>query len=374
MIPCDLHLCLVSAQALPNLLPALDPATRPREVVLLVSDGMREQARLLRANLETLGCMVGETAMHPYRIDEIRATVLDLLARYDGRHVALNATGGTKVMVLGAYEVFRELGQTVFYIDTDNHQRITLLPTPATEPLPDLATVKLSLSAYGYDIAQSGDCRVLPERQQLGDYLVRHVERLSGALGVLNACAASAKKDLRGRLDATHLTNPAVQELLAQCSTARLLAVDGDRLVFADESARFFANGGWLEEYVLKVVNRLKGQKLIRDHRCNVIITKGDQVKNEIDLAFTAGNRLHLIECKTAQMVDRETREGRADAVAYKLETLRDLIGGTFARAMLVSYRRLTDEDRARCREYRIEVVEAARIGGLYGHLQRWIG
>ena len=370
----DIHVCIASGQPLPNLLPALDPATRPQEAVLLVSADMRDKARLLRANFETLGCRVSEVAVPAYRIEEIRATVLDLLARHDGRSIALNATGGTKLMSLGAYEVFRELGHPAFYIDTDNRQHITLLPTTATAPLADLATVKVSLAAYGYAIEQTGSCQVAPDRGQLGEFLVKNVDRLAGALGVLNACAAKAKGQLLGRLEPQHLNNPAVQDLLAQCKTAGLLDVDGERLIFADESARFFANGGWLEEYVVKVVNRLKGQKLIRDHACNLKVESQRRVRNEIDVAFTAGNRLHLIECKTAQMIDRKDKEGRADGVAYKLEALRDLIGGTYARAMLVSYRQLTNEDRERCGEYKIEVVEGARIGGLYGILQRWIG
>lgn len=369
----SIHVCPVSGQPLPNLIPALCEETRPDVVILLVSEDMHGKARLLRVNLENLGCRVEEVAIHPYRIEEIRATILDQLGRYDGQRVALNATCGTKVMALGAYEVFREFGHPVFYIDTDNRQQITLLPVPATAPLADLMTVKLSLAAYGYAIEKIGSCRILPERRQFGEFLVKNVERLSGALGVLNACAASAKTTLLARLDDRHRANPAVAELLQQCSRAEVLAVDGERLIFKNEDARFFANGGWLEDYVTRTANRLKGQKLIRDHHNNLLVASGGRVKNEIDLAFTANNRLHLIECKTSLMADKQGKEGRADGIAYKLEALRDLIGGSYARAMLVSYRQLTAEDRQRCREYRIEVVEGARIGELYGILRRWI-
>lgn len=367
------HLCLVSGQPLPNLIPALSEESRPDGVVLLVSEDMREKARLLRTNLENLGCRVEDVPIHPYRIEDIRATILDQLVRYEGRQIALNATCGTKVMALGAYDVFREFGHPAFYIDTDNRQQITLLPIPSSASLADLVSVKLSLAAYGYSIEKSGSCRVLPERRQFGEFLVKNVDRLTGALGILNACAASAKQTLQARLEERHLANPYVAELMGKCSAAGVLAIDGERLIFKDEDARFFANGGWLEDFVTQTVNRLKGQKLVRDHLNNLIVTSGGQVKNEIDLAFTANNRLHLIECKTSLMADKQSREGRADGIAYKLEALRDLIGGTYARAMLVSYRKLTPEDRRRCKEYRIEVVEGPRIGELYGTVRRWI-
>jgi hypothetical protein len=368
------HFCLVSGQPLPNLIPALSGETRPGLVILLVSEDMREKGRLLRLNLENLGCRVEDVAIHPYRIEDIRATILEQLARYEGQQIYLNATCGTKVMALGAYDVFRDLGHPAFYIDTDNRQQISLLPVPASSPLADLVSVKLSLAAYGYTIEKSGSCRILPKRRQFGEFLVKNAERLSGALVVLNACAASAKQTLQARLEERHLANPYVCELIEQCAGAGILAVDNEHLTFKDEDARFFANGGWLEDFVTQTVNRLKGQKLVRDHQNNVIVTSGGKVKNEIDLAFTANNRLHLIECKTALMADKKAKEGRADGIAYKLEALRDLIGGTYARAMLVSYRKLTSEDRQRCRESRIEVVEGGRIVELYGILRRWIG
>lgn len=365
------HLCLVSGQPLPNLIPALSEESRPDGVVLLVSEDMREKARLLRSNLENLGCRVEEVPVHPYRIEDIRATILDQLARYEGRQIGLNATCGTKVMALGAYDVFREFGHPAFYIDTDNRQQITLLPVPSSSPLADLVSVKLSLAAYGYTIEKSGSCRVLPERRRFGEFLVKNIGRYSGALNILNALSSRSKKSLQAQLEGR--MSSALGELLQQCAAAGILAVDGERVVFKDEDARFFANGGWLEDFVTQTVNRLKGQKLVRDHLNNLVVTSGGKVKNEIDLAFTANNRLHLIECKTALMADKQSKEGRADGIAYKLEALRDLIGGTYAQAMLVSYRELTPEDRRRCKEYRIKVVEGARISELYGNIRRWI-
>lgn len=369
----NVHLCMVSAQPLPNLIPALDPATRPETVILLTSEDMRSQAIRLYDNFKKLGCQVENVSIHPYRIDEIRATIIDLLVRYQGQHVWLNATCGTKLMALGAYDIFREFGHPVFYIDTDNQQQITLLPEPATAPLADLVTVKCSLAAYGYSMTSTGDCRVLPERRQFGEYLVNNVERLSGALGGLNALAARAKKTLQAQLDPRRPSNQPLQDLLARTAAAGILVIDGDRLTFKDENSRFFANGGWLEEYLTQTVNRLKGEKLIRDHKNNLTITSGGRVKNEIDLAFTANNRLHLLECKTGKLSEKEGRENRADGIAYKLEALRDLVGGTYARAMLISYRKLTAEDRQRCREYRIEVIEGMALKQLCAHLKRWI-
>jgi non-ribosomal peptide synthetase component E (peptide arylation enzyme) len=51
----DTHLMLVSDQAAPNLLPALDPAMKPKEAVLLVSQKMATRALALQAVLTEVG-------------------------------------------------------------------------------------------------------------------------------------------------------------------------------------------------------------------------------------------------------------------------------------------------------------------------------
>ena len=47
------HLCLVSGQATPNLLPVLDEAWRPKKVVLACSAQMKTAAQGLRAVIQT---------------------------------------------------------------------------------------------------------------------------------------------------------------------------------------------------------------------------------------------------------------------------------------------------------------------------------
>ena len=51
----DVHMCLISGQATPNLTPLLSPDFMPRKVVMLVSEDMRERARWLLELLELGG-------------------------------------------------------------------------------------------------------------------------------------------------------------------------------------------------------------------------------------------------------------------------------------------------------------------------------
>lgn len=375
MTPYDLHICLVGQQPLPNLIPALPSEGRPRDIVLLVSDGKRDQASLLRRNFEQLGCRVEEVEIHPYRIENIRAKVFEVLSRHDGKQTALNVTGATKIMSFGAAEVFRALDRPVFYVDTENAQFITLYPQTGTEPLPDLVKVKTYLSAHGYEIKQSGSCQIPPDRQKLCDHLVANAPRYTAALTVLNACAAAAEKKNPpwAKLEDRHQSFAELQDLLTLFSDAGLVHLSRNQLYFSSEDARRFAGGGWLEDHVIRLLNRLKGEKIVHDHMANVVVETQAGVRNEIDVAFTARNRLHLIECKSGRLSEKEGKENRADAVAYKLDNIRDLTGGTYGKAMLVSFQKLIDADRKRCAENHIEVVECNELIHLETLLKQWV-
>ncbi|NLV24734.1 MAG: DUF1887 family protein [Deltaproteobacteria bacterium] len=371
----DTHLCLVSSQPLPNLIPALREETRPRKAILLVSADMKSRAALLAENFTKIGCQVEEVAISPYRIEEIRATVLDILAKKEEEILALNATGGTKIMALGTAEVFREFGRPVFYVDTDNGQFITLFPSPTTSPLPEVVRIKSYLAAYGYTILTKGSSHVAPDRQRVCEFLIGKADRFASAVGILNGCAATAEKRevSWAEIEERHTSFDSLLELLNLLQKENIVELAGRRITFADPEARRFVAGGWLEEYVTRVVCRLKGAKVIHDHLCNLEVETRQGVRNEIDVAFTARNRLHLIECKSGRLSEKEGKESRADGVAYKLDNLRDLMGGTYGKAMLVSYRKLTLEDRRRCALNNIHIVENTDLPGLEKKLRDWI-
>jgi len=365
----DIHFCLVSKQPLPALIPLLMAQTRPRSVLLFVSSDMTTPAQRLAAIISSLG--IGVDYVHnvsPYEIESIREQVLEKLAEHDGQTVALNATGGTKVMALGAYDVFRQMNQPVFYVDTDNGRLINLHPRPATDPLPSVINVKTYLRGYGYQVVAESSPSIRPGYRSLTEHLVRNVGRLARAIGTLNQYAFQAEGSCRVALDDRPMSD--LRNLLEMLEEKGLLSCGEREIVFRDEEARAFVNGGWLEDHVAAVALELKREGLIHDLRKNVVVESGAGIRNELDLAFTAHNKLHLVECKTKNFA----RPNRADDVAYKLDTLTDLMGGTFGKAMLVTYRRLGDSDFKRCRESRIEVVQGGKINLLKKVLVDWIG
>ena len=107
----SIHILLVSAQAAPNLLPALDPELKPAETILLVTAKMAGRA----AALESVLCHAAVKVSHVTLDDEhdyaaVEKVLLDLAAKRDGEDIALNVTGGTKLMALAAQSVAQVAG------------------------------------------------------------------------------------------------------------------------------------------------------------------------------------------------------------------------------------------------------------------------
>ncbi|WP_058558330.1 Card1-like endonuclease domain-containing protein [Thiohalocapsa sp. ML1] len=378
------HLVLVSAQPTPNLTPVLDPAVRPARVVLLVSPDMEQRADWLAAVLVRRGVRVDRWPVEQaWNLEHVQFRVLELLesepALVERGGIALNVTGGTKLMAIAAFDVFRAYALPIFYVHPGQDRLIWL--HPSERPGLDLADrLRLDdfLAAHGATLIAREDAAVPVERRALTDWLVAQNERIGRQLGTLNWLAGAAEGTLLSpALDRRQTRDAALAELLGRFADAELLRVEGDRLRFPDEPARFYVNGGWLEGHVYAVLRELRGevpqmQDLARSVQIVRAGARGEAVPNELDVLSLVDNRLYTVECKTRQWGDSQVAGPGANAL-YRLDSLGDLLGGLLARTMLVSYRVLPDHVLTRAADLRIEVCAGGRLPELPAVLRRWI-
>ncbi len=381
----EVHIILVGDEPVANLTPCLDPAFAPGEAVLVTPRDRRGEADWLEAVLAPRGIRCSRWAVdEPYSIGALRERVFDLLAEReadaDRGALALNATGGTRPMALAAYEVFRQLEQPVFYVNplTDHLVWLYHPEHPDGAPSTDLADrIKLGafMTAHGAKVESTGPARGVPKSlRALCDDLVEHVEDLARPLGTLNYLASTAEGSLYSEEMGYKLRNAEdLQALIRRFEAAGCLGRAGDRLVFPDEERRFFVCGGWLEAHVFGTVFGLRKQRpTVQDVGRGVQVARavaGGDVRNEIDVAFLADNRLFVVECKTA-CLDR----GDAGSTAlYKLDSIADVLGGARAQAMLVSFRPLKGYQQRRAQELGINVVSGRDLRQLESRLLSWI-
>ncbi len=367
------HLILVSAQPIPNLTPMLDEAIKPQKVLMLVSPDMRERANALESIFKPLGISVEQYPIDdPWDAGQISDTILDILGQAAEGELALNATGGTKLMSIAAYEAFRIMNAPIYYVHPERDSLIWLSPKRDAHELADRLKLKDYLMAYGASQVDIPDPHgVKPEIRALNETLLTDIERYADDLGALNYLAYMAKNPtLTVEVEHAPQSKPRLWELLELFERAGLCRIDGHRLRFTDANARFMTNGGWLELHTYGLCLNLKKSLHIQDVACNLTIQRqpggNTWVKNEIDVGLIKANRLHLIECKTKQF------EKSAD-VLYKLDSLRDLIGGLQAKAMLVSFNDPGKETLARARDLNIAVCCKTELQNLEHHLNTWL-
>jgi len=371
------HLILVSVQAVPNITPLLDGATKPKCAILLVSPDMARRADWLESIAKTKGIKTQRWPItDAYNIEHIQSRVLELLESQAHPDLALNATGGTKPMSIAAYEAFRAYDKPIFYVHPE-HDRLIWMH-PGGRPPHDLADrIKLNdfLHSYGATVTGQGPGHgVKAELRQLTDALIAQARALADPLSILNAYAAKAERGLTCAIHDNHQRYDKLDGLISLFAQAGQISRVGHQLRFPDEAARFYVNGGWLESHVYGLCLNLKKSHGIQDIARGLEIQRGapeQATRNELDVAFLKANRLYLIECKTHSA---KTGDGGKNTDAlYKLDSLKDLMGGLQAKAMLVSYTDLNPSDRERARDLGLAVCDGQALASLPNKLSAWI-
>jgi hypothetical protein len=102
-------------------------------------------------------------------------------------------------------------------------------------------------------------------------------------------------------------------------------------------------------------------------------VTGKDGVRNELDVAFIARNRLFVIECKTARMVDGGGGGAKANDTLFKLSEICRRVGGLGTRAMLASYRRLGKAEQRLADALGVRVVAGGELARLNERLREWV-
>ena len=94
-----------------------------------------------------------------------------------------------------------------------------------------------------------------------------------------------------------------------------------------------YLTGGWFEEYVYYMVKKyIQPQDLSIGIR---ISTQGVRHNNELDVVFTKGNKLFVIECKTGVQTERLFNE-----IVYKLCAIKESLLGMSCYSYIFSLKR----------------------------------
>lgn len=309
----------------------------------------------------------------------IKAEILDLANRLltHNDDVYFNASCGLRHRLLSVYEVFRQFKWPIFVVEPFSDRLCWVYPEGKENSfIQDHISLEEYLSIFGAICERQTHC--FGESHYLDLINVcrqwaKSASELGPGLATLNYLATTCRKQqvLSVELSDTQQSYTELNRLIDDLCQCNLAAYEGGILSFLGNRARRFANGEWLELLVNHHIEELSDTiSTIQDKALNLQITRNvnsEEVKNEIDVAAIVNNKLHLIECKTKSM------KSNGDDTLYKLESIKDLLGGFQARAMLISFRSLNSSDISRAKDLELALIGPKELPSLSEHLHIWL-
>lgn len=335
----DVVIHLAGEQSVPNYM-AVKLSESPRHI-LLTTTKTKQQYRLLEGISSTKERQIRHVEVPATDYAGIKKELSDII-EIQGVRVGVNVTGGTKPMFAAALDFCRESGATPFYLDTQERMISFFAGDNAKIPMPKVfESVEEFVRLGGYRVAGAVKrcCDISDSRRELiklfwqnKDWVRRKIAEFSEATGkkyqskATNppSCYTNAKNFILSPRPGNKK-----EELLAKAWKA-VFPHDCDWR----KAARFGA-GEWFEEWVLLQFGNSSKKDDFIDLCSGVSLAFENQNANrevqEIDVVYTDGYQLTLIECKAGAVAQEHVQ---------KLENLRRQIGGAMGCGFLCAINR----------------------------------
>lgn len=323
-----IHVCLVSEQTIPNILGIHH--FKPDKVVFSTTEKM-EQRRTTDSIINALklyGLDYSPANRHENLyvdqdcIDDCELKFSSVAENYKSDEIVVNLTGGTKIMVLGAYNAFKDKTKQMIYTPIPRNEFITVYPKDNECKSPVPYNLKLSVeayvAAYGVRIKNYKEIEQLKSNaisnKDLCKWIVSNYRATEDLLYEfykrLNMHRDS--KDFRLKMDCS-LKNKEEKEFLNR------LGIKTDRIekTFSKKEIGFLT-GDWLSDYCYNEIATLPLDDCVTGIK--LISPKG--VDNEFDVMFTKDNALYIVECKSLS-----SREEKYQDFLYKISALQQDFG-----------------------------------------------
>ena len=375
---------LVSEQPIPSLIPALDPRFQVSEVILLVTEAMRPQAKRLQrvCKRHDLPCRIWPDVVLPFDPQRMEEICFDVIESFpEGQSLILNATGGTKVMALAAANLFGHLERcAVIYVDSFQGLIHNLYPSRENAwQLAPVLGISDYLTSYGMHPKKpetrwlKGEALpALPDSARILAENAPHLDSFFGTLnfagsGVLDAKRVSEKWPRTMPLDRPFHVGRFSEKILTLLEREELVRIEKSLVTFPSEVAARYLSGGWLEEFTFAQAAAAGADEVVLSQVVDWEVPGEKTVRNEFDCLLIKDNRLFLIECKTLRFAEK------GSDVLYKLDSLTESSTGVYGRGALVSARRPDEFMRARAASRNHRVFGPGELGDLKKALRQWL-
>ena len=336
-----------------------------------------EQKNKIQAIQKALGEMNGLfSKITPITVDEndlkeiikkIEVQFSDLPI-YDEIHV--NITGGTKIMSIACYEVFKNKENTVLYYQPVN-KPVQILNSKIPEISKNNIEANISIKEYldAYNVAYKID-NICVKDWNYNQAVLPIVENMTNERSIYLELQNNEyfRKMLKkkgalefDKIDSEKLSrlqnNPTVEQLVS-CSVR--FGFGSDKITGKEIK---YITGGWFEEYVYQ---KLKTKKKLDDDSIALnirIVNSDDKDKNELDVAYIEGKtnpRLNIVECKS--FIDEALQAKLLTDTLYKMQALKKDFGLTVKSYLYTMSVIKKESVLSRAKDLDIEIIDGTKL------------
>lgn len=324
-----IHVCLVSEQTIPNILGIHH--FKPDKVIFGTSEKMEQQKRTdaIINTLKLYGLDYSPENKHERILvdqdcfDDCETKFSGIAKQYKDAEIIVNLTGGTKIMVLGAYNSFKSTAKRMIYTPIPKNEFITIHPKDDSCKAAEHYWLKVSVrgyvTAYGVMIKNHKKMEKLKclaeSNKDLCKWMAYNYQAIENLLFEFYKNLHKHRSDNKFKLKIEYsLKRPEEREFLN-----RLGMVSGKIEKTLSTNEIRFLTGDWLSDYCFNEIAALP----VDDCVTGIELTSPKGVDNEFDVMFTKDNALYIVECKTLQ----PSKDEKYQDFLYKISALQQDFG-----------------------------------------------
>ena len=252
-----------------------------------------------------------EVPVDPFNPESVRGEIVDLINTFPSNaRIGFNLTGGTKLMYAGALSACRKFNATPFYFDNRSNMVVDL-NNFKTSPIKPIDTVDTFINLNGDDLWISKPGKNI-------EYIDGEIEErnsLTQELWISRGKIAKLYRELSEFNDSNTPFSIEKEDISVSLSfdMRAEIKIAGRVFIFKNwPSLAKYLSGGWFEEYVYLGLKPLLNSGVIKDLRIGLEVSIDDnkgysflsdqQLYQELDITFTDGKSLYVIECKAGGM------------------------------------------------------------------------
>lgn len=325
---------IISEQTIPNYLFIKEKFLPGDELMFIASQKMAERITWIKDVLKYNLCESVDIVFERNGDEEDWSEITHQIASRltEKKHYVVNLTGGTKFMALAVQNVFSHYNSNFFYIPYPKNNIIW-----ANELNQTVTSIERRVTVEEYTNLYNTHLRCQHQPHIDKGYTAEFFERFISSGKNAQALSPEDFKLLNLLRSYRNDKKLIVKDVEKIAKDEKHPVIEGlsdflTKISYPYESGELskedvqYLTGGWFEEYVYHLIKERLNPTDI------VLGPKTANTNNDLDVVFTIGNKLFVIECKTGV-----EGKGMLNEIVYKASALKENLLGLSARSYIFS-------------------------------------